>query len=55
MNPAPPRPPDVSASAPAPPARSAAEDLIEKQNARLDEELSETFPASDPIPYRHDP
>ena len=23
-------------------------------DARLDEELDETFPASDPIPYRHD-
>jgi hypothetical protein len=26
----------------------------EKADARLDEELEETFPASDPIPYRHD-
>ncbi len=27
----------------------------EKQDQRLDEELDETFPASDPVPYRHDP
>ncbi len=26
----------------------------EKADERLDEELEETFPASDPIPYRHD-
>lgn len=26
----------------------------EKADERLDEELDETFPASDPIPYRHD-
>jgi hypothetical protein len=25
------------------------------QDARLDEELEETFPASDPIPWIHDP
>jgi hypothetical protein len=25
------------------------------QDARLDEELEETFPASDPIPWTHDP
>ena len=26
----------------------------EKENERLDEELDETFPASDPIPFQHD-
>jgi hypothetical protein len=26
----------------------------EKANERLDEELDETFPASDPIPFQHD-
>jgi hypothetical protein len=26
----------------------------EKENERLDEELAETFPASDPIPFQHD-
>jgi hypothetical protein len=29
-------------------------DAAEKADERLDEELDETFPASDPIPYRHD-
>ena len=26
----------------------------DREDERLDEELEETFPASDPIPYRHD-
>jgi hypothetical protein len=26
----------------------------QEQDRRLDEELAETFPASDPIPVRHD-
>jgi hypothetical protein len=38
--------PEVAAPAP-PPSR-------EHQEERLDEELDETFPASDPVPYRHD-
>jgi hypothetical protein len=29
-------------------------ETAEKQDQRLDEELAETFPASDPIPVRHD-
>jgi len=29
-------------------------EAAEKADERLDEELDETFPASDPIPYRHD-
>jgi hypothetical protein len=29
-------------------------EAAEKADERLDEELEETFPASDPIPYRHD-
>jgi hypothetical protein len=31
-----------------------AAEAAEKADERLDEELEETFPASDPIPYRHD-
>jgi hypothetical protein len=39
----------------APPDGSQPEDTdAEKADERLDEELEETFPASDPIPYRHD-
>lgn len=26
----------------------------DQEDHRLDEELDETFPASDPVPYRHD-
>jgi hypothetical protein len=37
---------------PDPPADAA--DAAEKADERLDEELEETFPASDPIPVRHD-
>jgi hypothetical protein len=29
--------------------------VTDDQDARLDEELEETFPASDPIPWIHDP
>jgi len=35
------------------PPRTEAEEL-EHEDERLDEELDETFPASDPIPFRHD-
>jgi hypothetical protein len=27
---------------------------IQRQDERLDEELDETFPASDPVPWRHE-
>jgi hypothetical protein len=37
-----------------PDAPPADETEAEKADERLDEELEETFPASDPIPYRHD-
>jgi hypothetical protein len=40
---------------PDPPAVEANEaEAAEKADERLDEELEETFPASDPIPVRHD-
>jgi hypothetical protein len=42
--------PKAPATAPPPPDLESAE----KQDRRLDEELAETFPASDPIPVRHD-
>jgi hypothetical protein len=29
-------------------------ETADKENERLDEELDETFPASDPIPFQHD-
>jgi hypothetical protein len=29
-------------------------EAAEKESERLDEELDETFPASDPIPFQHD-
>jgi hypothetical protein len=43
------RTPDVPADA-----RRTDETEAEKADERLDEELEETFPASDPIPFRHD-
>jgi hypothetical protein len=36
------------------PDETEAAEEAEKADERLDEELEETFPASDPIPYRHD-
>jgi hypothetical protein len=44
-----PEPAAPAAEPPTPEAGSA-----EEQDRRLDEELAETFPASDPIPVRHD-
>ena len=44
--------PEAGPAAPSPPADAESAD---KADQRLDEELDETFPASDPIPYRHDP
>jgi hypothetical protein len=29
--------------------------LTHRQNERLDEELDGTFPASDPVPWQHEP
>lgn len=46
------RAPEANAPATAPP--EADVESPEKQDRRLDEELAETFPASDPIPVRHD-
>jgi len=40
---------------PEPPKISPEEEQTRLQDERLDEELAETFPASDPIPARHDP
>jgi hypothetical protein len=37
---------------PGAPAPSPETETIQKEDERLDEELDETFPASDPIPYR---
>jgi hypothetical protein len=46
---------DPRTPAPAlPPPETGGADAAEKADERLDEELEETFPASDPIPYRHD-
>jgi len=45
-------PPDTATAPPGPP-RSESE-RAHHDDERLDEELAETFPASDPIPYRHD-
>lgn len=46
---------DPRTPAPGLPADEAHEaDSAKKADERLDEELEETFPASDPIPYRHD-
>jgi len=42
--------PDVPADAD----QAEAAEEAKKADERLDEELEETFPASDPIPYRHD-
>ncbi|HEV7985207.1 MAG TPA: hypothetical protein VGP20_03505 [Steroidobacteraceae bacterium] len=47
------RPPEPRTQ-PDPPQPSSDADEAEKNDERLDEELDETFPASDPIPYRHD-
>jgi hypothetical protein len=38
---------------PGTPALSPETETLEKEDERLDEELDETFPASDPIPYNH--
>ena len=46
------RAPDADAPATSPPASDA--ESVDEQNRRLDEELTETFPASDPVPVRHD-
>jgi hypothetical protein len=49
--------PTKAATPPTPPPGdddAAAEAAIRRQSERLDEELDETFPASDPIPIRHD-
>jgi hypothetical protein len=51
MDPATPAP---NADAPASPPPVSDAESVNKQNKRLDEELAETFPASDPIPFRHD-
>lgn len=52
---------DPRTPTPDPPAEEAEEaeeadaaDAAVKADERLDEELEETFPASDPIPVRHD-
>ena len=47
------RPPEPRTQ-PDPPQPSGDADEAEKKDERLDEELDETFPASDPIPYNHD-
>jgi hypothetical protein len=44
----------ATADPPGTPAPSPETEALEKEDERLDEELDETFPASDPIPYRHD-
>jgi hypothetical protein len=41
--------PPAGPQAPPPPEQNS-----QSEDQRLDEELDETFPASDPIPYRHD-
>lgn len=45
---------DVNAPDPKQPAERPKSESARKEDARLDEELDETFPASDPVPYRHD-
>jgi hypothetical protein len=49
------RAPDADAPLPKP-TRAPDSETAEKakDNERLDEELDETFPASDPIPFQHD-
>jgi hypothetical protein len=46
------RPPGAEAPSATPPTSDA--ESLDKQDQRLDEELAETFPASDPAPVRHD-
>jgi hypothetical protein len=48
------RPPPGPATRPEQPQPSSDAEEAKKEDERLDEELDETFPASDPIPYRHD-
>jgi len=49
-----PRTPKSDAERPAPMPAAPDAESAEEQDRRLDEELAETFPASDPIPVRHD-
>jgi hypothetical protein len=48
------RRPSDPATRPEQPQPSSGAEEAKKEDERLDEELDETFPASDPIPYRHD-
>jgi hypothetical protein len=45
---------DPKTKVPLPAAAVPEPESAEEQDRRLDEELAETFPASDPIPVRHD-